>query len=214
MRTQLSGDLKILEVRGSIFQHITAISEELHSNVDDANFQTSLATLSELQDWLSEVEDYVTTRYRRSETVDAAFWRTVISKMTSRGNLAPDEEQGAGYRFWRDNSQHFESLSSLERLRELPGWVHFADFMDSFSQATKTRKFFITMDGYIGLCPAATQFGDVACLLYGAQVPFVLREEAEHYVLIGECYCHDIMDGKLIPQIDAGKLESQMFEIW
>jgi hypothetical protein len=37
------------------------------------------------------------------------------------------------------------------------------------------------------------------CLLFGGDVPFMVREEEDgHSTLIGECYCHGIMHGEAI----------------
>lgn len=58
------------------------------------------------------------------------------------------------------------------------------------------RSCFTTTEGYIGLAPADTRARDVICVLLGSGVPMVLRlSEEDKFSIIGECYCHGIMDG-------------------
>lgn len=38
--------------------------------------------------------------------------------------------------------------------------------------------------------------GDRTCLLYGGQVPFILRREGRYHLFKGECYVHGLMDGE------------------
>ncbi|KAI1123394.1 heterokaryon incompatibility protein-domain-containing protein [Nemania abortiva] len=71
--------------------------------------------------------------------------------------------------------------------------------------------FFVATDGYYGLCPWTAQEGDVVVLLYGGNVPYLLRpinnyegakegsNEAENlFELVGECYVQDIMYGEFL----------------
>lgn len=50
----------------------------------------------------------------------------------------------------------------------------------------------------MGLGPAGTQPGDVICVFLGGAVPWVIREDGDDDVLVGECYVHGIMDGEII----------------
>ena len=63
----------------------------------------------------------------------------------------------------------------------------------------------------MGLGPRLTEPGDLVCVLLGSQVPFVLRQVYGCYVLVGECYCHEIMDGEAVRGLDEGKVVLQDF---
>ena len=60
------------------------------------------------------------------------------------------------------------------------------------------RRPFITSKGYLGLGPAGMQNGDVVAIVFGSEVPLILREENGHYTLVGEAYVDRIMDGEVM----------------
>ncbi len=60
------------------------------------------------------------------------------------------------------------------------------------------RKLAITKSGYFAMVPPLAEVGDIICLIYGAQTPFVLRRESNGLQLVGECYVHGIMDGEIV----------------
>ncbi|VUC34395.1 unnamed protein product [Clonostachys rosea] len=57
---------------------------------------------------------------------------------------------------------------------------------------------FTTEDGALGLCPATAMAGDMIVILYGGDVPYLLRpsEKAGTYRFIGECYLDGAMNGE------------------
>ncbi|KAK4541394.1 hypothetical protein LTR36_007995 [Oleoguttula mirabilis] len=61
-----------------------------------------------------------------------------------------------------------------------------------------TTRMFVTDNGYLGTGPEGMYVGDVVCVLYRGNVPFILRETGSrgHYILIGEAYVHGIMQGE------------------
>jgi hypothetical protein len=59
---------------------------------------------------------------------------------------------------------------------------------------------------------------DVLCVLYGGNVPFIIRPttDGEAYTLVGECYVHDLMHGEAVDHHDTslGEAGIQTKEIW
>jgi hypothetical protein len=54
-----------------------------------------------------------------------------------------------------------------------------------------------------GIGPAAMAPGDLLCVLFGFDLPVVLRlVEGSRYRFIGECYVHDLMDGRAVRNPD------------
>lgn len=60
---------------------------------------------------------------------------------------------------------------------------------------TDTR-FFLTKRGFFGLGPLEMKNGDVVAVVKGSEYPLVLRCKGYHYIVVGPCYLHGIMDGE------------------
>jgi hypothetical protein len=67
------------------------------------------------------------------------------------------------------------------------------------------ESFFKTDNGAEGLCPFGTRVGDVVAVLYGGNVPYILRPkdsstststDLEEFYFVGECYHGDLMEGQ------------------
>lgn len=60
------------------------------------------------------------------------------------------------------------------------------------------RRLCIAGSGMLCLCPEDVQIGDLTVVLYGMQVPYVLRRTGGHYNVIGEAYLQDMMVGEAL----------------
>ncbi|KAI1116320.1 heterokaryon incompatibility protein-domain-containing protein [Nemania sp. NC0429] len=87
-------------------------------------------------------------------------------------------------------------------------------FRDSVATTVGSRALFTTASGLRGIGPETMDEGDVVCVLYGANVPYVLRRhhvESDGYRVIGECYVHEIMRGEMVQRLsqpDSGVRET------
>jgi hypothetical protein len=72
-----------------------------------------------------------------------------------------------------------------------------------------------TTDRRLALVPKNTGVGDEVAILFGADVPFVLRRKADRaaHELIGECYVHGLMDGATIEALEQGSVQRTMFAL-
>lgn len=101
-------------------------------------------------------------------------------------------------------------------------YVRFCDTTGTMSmKLMTTRKSYLEMapsnaqyKPRIGMAPPGAQKGDQICILFGCSVPVVLRklERSDEYVLIGECYLDECMNGEAIKGIDLDK-RAQEFRI-
>jgi hypothetical protein len=63
------------------------------------------------------------------------------------------------------------------------------------------RKYFVSKQGYLGLGPLGSKAGDLVVILFGLDMPFVLRPvDGGQYRIIGETYLHGVMDGEFMSQ--------------
>jgi hypothetical protein len=86
-------------------------------------------------------------------------------------------------------------------------------FLRSTTRFRNTRYVFQTSNRYLGLGPPLMQEGDLICILSGCSVPFILRVEGSHYLLVGPCFVMGIMDGEAVPDLKAFENLLETFEI-
>ena len=72
-------------------------------------------------------------------------------------------------------------------------------------EVTRTRRFFVTDDGYMGLAPGEAGEGDRVTIVYGCSTPVLLRGVTglgARWRLVGECYVYGLMDGEAVGMDD------------
>lgn len=96
-------------------------------------------------------------------------------------------------------------------------------FNRTYRAVSVGRRFIATKKGYIGFAPENCKKGDLAVVLAGGDVPYVLRREAtidplpntngspQCYTILGDAYIHGIMDGEAFEQLDETKGELEEF---
>jgi hypothetical protein len=75
----------------------------------------------------------------------------------------------------------------------------------------RRRGFSQTRNGRLSIVPRHAHAGDVVCVFFGGDVPFILREDGHGpHRLVGEAYVHGHMDGEAI---DMHAVETREFKI-
>lgn len=72
-------------------------------------------------------------------------------------------------------------------------------------EVTRTRRFLITVDGYMGLAPGEARVGDRVAIVYGCSTPLLIRKvnQAEaNWRFVGDCYIYGLMDGEAVMMDD------------
>jgi hypothetical protein len=72
---------------------------------------------------------------------------------------------------------------------------------------------FTTSTGHFGTGDDTVEPGDLVCVLFGGNTPFILREIDNHYILVGECYVHGMMHGEAMAMLESGEVEEEWFEL-
>lgn len=81
-------------------------------------------------------------------------------------------------------------------------------------KACHERKFFLTQEGRMGLCPRGTVAWDKIVVLYGGSVPYVLREwQNGMWLFVGECYVDGMMFGEAGLLKEEKGIEAQVFDV-
>ncbi|KAF2742020.1 hypothetical protein M011DRAFT_472600 [Sporormia fimetaria CBS 119925] len=74
------------------------------------------------------------------------------------------------------------------------------------------RAVFISAAGYVGLVPRYAREGDKVSVVFGHDVPVVLREVTGTgpWTLIGECYVASMMDGEYAVLLEEGGFDNTL----
>jgi hypothetical protein len=131
---------------------------------------------------------------------------------------------GCNYRIWRyfhpgATKEWHELAYSLKNTSETneddseddTEWT--AAVSARIAQLGEGRRVFVSESGYCGLVPEHAKDGDCLCILFGCDVPVVLRKTGDWYTFIGECYIQRLMDGEAMKDLLVGKKMAQEFEI-
>lgn len=226
-KIQISIDLTTLTLRGLIFSRVQALGARIGN---ETGKDMTPANWASLRSWWPlakhHTPPFTKTPSGYAEPRLENFWRTIIAD-TSNGKKARESEQGLQFFSWmkRLDPGGFEgevsmAESSSDEVQD------YSSYIANFQQATTNRRFFVTENGRMGLGPLDSEPGDLVCLIVKSSVPFILRpcrrdidissssssssiglepksnQLEEYYVLVGECYCHGMMEGEeLIPPL-------------
>lgn len=121
---------------------------------------------------------------------------------------------------WRPGPNEFGQyfVKEANRLRSSRvSMVPYSMLMNDIEKYALGRRFFVTSKGYFGLAPKEAEAGDKIAILFGSNVPFVLRQsqrpgsrtlggKTSSWKIIGDTYVQDIMCGEVMEEISAGNL--------
>jgi hypothetical protein len=128
------------------------------------------------------------------------FWRTMLAGSMDTDTALTQVKQRA-----------YETAQDLDRSRIFYPWLLGSGpealdiiYYNQILIAITGRAFFITEGGHFGLCYPEVVTGDEVWVVYGSQVPFILRpcddnrrgdSGARCYQYLGDCYVDGFMDG-------------------
>jgi Heterokaryon incompatibility protein (HET) len=104
---------------------------------------------------------------------------------------------------WTEKASFSRGNSASSLLRNLMCGEKSESWHELFSllevnYITLFRRLIRTQQKFLGICSKHAQPGDRICILFGSQVPFVLRPAGAFWEVIGEAYIHGIMDGEAL----------------
>jgi hypothetical protein len=172
--------------------------------------------------------------YYNGQSAQEVLWRTVFADRTFTERPMPlnimrhvvrtGRAVSASYDAFRNAGNTFP-VTRAGMAPEFEGIFRNAEDALAFASALKEavpliggaqyiRTLCITDNSYLALVPQHTNPGDIVCVLYGAQVPFVLRptetSNGTKYRLVGECYLHGMMDGEGL-QLNKPEMDFEIF---
>lgn len=168
--------------------------------------------------------------YPGDQPLEEAIWRTLIGDRSNSTRPAPSFF-GEALKTMMETTNSFgrnvteirtgmsmEDLGlddiearfgEIERLRIRLAQQIFQDMdlLFDIGEGVTSCVFCVTEKGYIGMVPQRSHVGDKICLIFGLEMPYVLRrlegtgpsqEVVDKYKLVGGSYIHGIMDGEAL----------------
>ncbi|MCJ1420187.1 hypothetical protein MMC32_006544 [Xylographa parallela] len=154
-----------------------------------------------IRDWYSRALLMLGNLYRTGASTLDAF---CITRVMGRKDYPRERGSSFPASVLTDRSDTIEVLFNEFSQIELPP----ESVVGSLHQAVY-QAFFISHDGYMGLCPRNTQQGDKIFILLGGNMPAVLRLVKGGYQFIGFAYVYGLMDGEAMVGLETGQYRLQ-----
>ncbi|KAJ6789722.1 hypothetical protein PWT90_00586 [Aphanocladium album] len=141
----------------------------------------------------------------REEHVDAL--RIAICDGVGFNDMEMDQDLGTYLSVVEEGFEDFEAADDCEDKIQGQGAASDCDFWYGEGlRRLHTRRPFLTSTGFVGLCPSHVAVGDIVCIFYGGQAPYIIRAVGDGtYRLVGEAYVHGIMYGEFLKGEPASK---------
>jgi hypothetical protein len=137
-------------------------------------------------------------------------WISTISAdrmYKNRYHYRLDEEYYQGYKKFSEATTEEDNGNKLKASEYI-----YYEYEYALHQSLKMRNFFVSELGYMGIGPKPLQEGDMVCVFPGCRVPLLIRKEADHHLLVGECFVWGLMDGEAWEGKEVNSWKDKKFE--
>jgi hypothetical protein len=170
--------------------------------------------------WKKQRYDLYHTPFETLNVVPDPYWherqdKDDLAKRKAKRWARTDE--------WRpgpdERSQYFVQEAERVRMSHV-SMVPYSMLENDIEEYTLGRRFFVTEKGYFGLAPKDAQVGDRIAILFGSDVPFILRQSKPlenrsgsktSWKIIGEAYVNEIMRGEALDEMSRDKSTSTIY---
>lgn len=143
------------------------------------------------QAWIaSEAQQFVKTRLKQDTYIARGSMIEALCRTLCCDNFSERYQPPLpGYPSLKESKEYLLGLMDSGKPNYHPLYP------SSVIKAAQGRVFFTTLEGYIGLAPAAAEPQDQVSVLLGCRSPMVLRSDgSNHYKVVGGCYIHGMME--------------------
>lgn len=127
-----------------------------------------------------------------------AFTRAIVADKDHTGSRIGQRDLTEVYVKYRKFWSQFLVFEATRR-RSLFQYLEFLEVSEldsAITSAANGRTFCIFDDGRAGWVPGTAEAGDRIAIFLGATVPILLRPRGNGYIVLGEAYVHEMMDGQ------------------
>jgi hypothetical protein len=95
-----------------------------------------------------------------------------------------------------------------------PRPLHADDLLDQARSWTFARTLILTHERMLGLAPSSTRHGDNVCIIFGLDLPAILRPRGDgSWTFVGPAYIPGLMEGQALAGLEEGIYTKIMFEM-
>ncbi|KAI0552388.1 heterokaryon incompatibility protein-domain-containing protein [Xylaria curta] len=134
------------------------------------------------------------TAYNSEAARMEALWRTPLADCDAFFGPSQTARPSASARM----KASFDAFMEVNALDEKARVAASKPYLHVMGLQSRQRQIFISSQGYFGLGQDSMTTGDIVCLLFGGDSPFILRPSRFGYRLVGEAYVHGIMHGEYL----------------
>jgi hypothetical protein len=214
---------RLLVVRGTQVDNIARYSRVLDfEEFDDGHPEDPISRpqINPVQElWYDHVALQGETDYVSGGSVLDAYSLTLTSRFVGLGgysddstgiNMSSHKADFAAY-CQRMDRKNGGQTAFVTRGREGEGSA--ASFARDARLSCGYKRFFSTSKGYFGTGPQALRDDDMICVLFGFNLPVVLRRAGSQWKFVGACYVHGLMKGEAIEMFQKGELVEDQFTL-
>lgn len=143
--------------------------------------------------WVAESSNFARTPWDE----DDIFWRIIVAERDRDGNAPPIWYRRSWVESRRLSNNGTGDINTTELLGRVKSNI-MTNFLRRVQAVIWNRRVAVLGDLLLGLVPEASRKGDMICILFGCDVPVVLRPlSSSAWSLIGEAYIYGegIMNG-------------------
>jgi len=160
--------------------------------------------------------------FKRSQKWIYSILRAIALDQTLAGKVlsndsAPDIDMMAGFlNFLEEKCKApidmvWEGITHSEKTPE-----NIAELSEKFLNLLdriNNRRIICTENGFLGIAPPNILQQDLICIIAGCQTPFVIRKVEHGYLLIGQCFVVDAMNGEVLGEVECGNLQWEQLDL-
>jgi hypothetical protein len=185
------------------------------------------------------LDDMITREYIPAPSADGRITTKLLYSRVLEMEQAPNHPAMSGspnighLLAWKESLKKTRSCSSIEGMLELflgvPGASHtilwpglsvtgYEPYYWPRCHLTRGKVMgrssaFVTRLGYFAMGPTTVLAGDVVVVLFGCNVPVVIRPIGNQFTLFGQCYVEGLMDGQVLDLMHEGRALKRLLEI-
>jgi Heterokaryon incompatibility protein (HET) len=172
---------------------LPTIENYKHNWPQSVTFITEIESFCNQSDRLAQPAQPI---YKTPKQREEAVWRIPCGDMDRLSGFRRSRAQATspdvfeGFKLLKAGFMSNEAKDSVD--------PRLYSYMTSMGDMFKRRPF-LSAQGYVGLAPSLAEVGDVIVIIYGAIVPFIIRDLGNgQFEFVGEAYVHGIMDGEYV----------------